>query len=142
MSIIKEKSFSGDLASLEKLRAFVKSTAHEANISESENYKLVLAVDEVASNIVLYGYERSGMAGTIEVTCRTEKDYFLVRLEDEAPAFNPLEHEKPNSIDDDIHDRPIGGLGIYLAIHGIDKFDYEYKNGKNCNIFIINNSQD
>lgn len=141
MSTIKEKSFSGDLGSLEKLRAFVKTTANEANISESENYKLVLAVDEVASNIVLYGYERSGTTGTIEVICRTEKDYFLVRLEDTAPAFNPLQVETPDSLDEDIEDRPIGGLGIYLA-HGIDKFDYEYKNGKNCNIFVVNRPQD
>jgi anti-sigma regulatory factor (Ser/Thr protein kinase) len=34
-------------------------------------------------------------------------------------------------------ERPIGGLGIFLAMENVDRFDYEFVGGRNRNIFFV-----
>jgi anti-sigma regulatory factor (Ser/Thr protein kinase) len=35
-------------------------------------------------------------------------------------------------------ERPIGGLGIYLAVEGVDEFSYERDNNLNRLILVVN----
>jgi anti-sigma regulatory factor (Ser/Thr protein kinase) len=130
----------GDLDSLERLREFVGQVANQANINKMAAYRLALAVDEVATNIVVYGYRSNDMSNTISVWCRLDPDYLIITLEDTAPPFNPLERADPGGLDAPMEERPIGGLGVYLAIKGVDDFEYEYNDGKNINTFIVNRS--
>ena len=130
----------GDLDSLGRLREFVGQVADQANINKKAAYRLALAVDEVATNIVVYGYQANDMSGTISVRCRLDPDYLTITLEDTAPPFNPLERADPGGLDAPMEERPIGGLGVYLAVKGVDNFEYEYNDGKNFNSFIVNRS--
>ena len=34
-------------------------------------------------------------------------------------------------------ERQIGGLGIYLAVRGVDRFDYRREDDRNVNIFAV-----
>ena len=36
-----------------------------------------------------------------------------------------------------LEERAIGGLGIFLAIHGEDRFEYRYEHGANINVFEV-----
>ncbi|MBI5787749.1 MAG: ATP-binding protein [Candidatus Schekmanbacteria bacterium] len=123
----------GILENLGAIRQFVNQTGREAGLSGQALYDLVLAVDELAANTVLYGYEQNRQPGNIVVTAKTSKTEFTVTLEDTAPAFDPGKHNLPQDADliQPMEERNIGGLGIYLAVKGVDGFKYQRIDQKN-----------
>src|SRR5207249_3471436 len=83
-----------------------------------------LAVDEIATNIITYGYEPAGIEGDITVRADTDEQALTIIIEDNAKPFDPLQQMEPDDLDLPLEQRNIGGLGIYLAINGVDKFTY------------------
>lgn len=135
------KKFCATLDSLSPIREFVADSAKLAGLDKSKTYKLCLAVDEIASNIINYGYLGSGIDdGIIDVTLFNNDKLLTVILEDTATPFNPFDNRTLGEIDLalPLEERPIGGLGIMLAKENVDEFKYLYQNGKNKNIFCIN----
>jgi anti-sigma regulatory factor (Ser/Thr protein kinase) len=135
------KSFQATLDSLSSIREYVTEQASKAGIDKNRIYKLCLAVDEIATNIINYGYRKAGMNNAcIRVLVVKNQKQLSVALEDTAPPFNPLERELPNNeeLNKPLEERPIGGLGIMLAKDSVDEFRYEYQNNMNRNIFRIN----
>ena len=61
-----------------------------------------------------------------------------ITLEDTAVPFDPRRLTRPEQIDLPLAERPMGGLGIFLAIENVDEFRYEYVDGHNRNIFVVN----
>lgn len=140
-SLSEARSFSATLDSLEPIRKFLIESGKSIGLDKNRIYKLCLAVDEIATNIINYGYANSGMARpSIEINVTSNNETLKVILEDTAVPFNPFEvgipGEKELSLP--LEQRPIGGLGILLAKNNVDEFLYEYENGKNRNIFHIN----
>jgi serine/threonine-protein kinase RsbW len=60
-------------------------------------------------------------------------------LEDHAQAFDPRSMRMPDAEDlaKPLEERAIGGLGIFLAIHGVDRFEYRREGERNLNIFEV-----
>ena len=52
--------------------------------------------------------------------------------------YDATQQEKPDDLYKPLEERTIGGLGIYLAINGVDKYIYERHENSNHNIFIVN----
>ena len=117
---------------------YVNAAAVAAGLDKKVAYRLRLAVDEIATNIVIHGYEESGLSGDVLVLSTITDNYLIITLEDTSRPFDPRSMGRPDHIDKPVHERPIGGLGVYLTIQNVDKFDYEYVNGHNRNIFIVN----
>ncbi|GAB2784717.1 anti-sigma regulatory factor [Rhabdobacter roseus] len=134
------KSFPGTVDSLDSIREYAGQVANEVGLSKKPTYALKLAVDEIATNIILYGFERVGMEGTIEMSSEVVDGKLMLVIEDAAAPFDPLARELPNEEDltQTLEEREIGGLGIFLTINGVDEFRYEFKDGKNRNIFVMN----
>lgn len=135
------KSFSATLDSLAPIRDFLTAEGKLAGLDKSKIYKLCLAADEIATNIINYGYAKSGIInGIVDIIAQSENGVLKVILEDTAVPFNPFESKLPDDIDLalPLEERPIGGLGIMLAKENVDKYIYKYENGKNRNIFYIN----
>ncbi|WP_294540610.1 ATP-binding protein [uncultured Rhodoblastus sp.] len=128
-----------DLESLADIRGFVKEAADGAGIDESRTYQLQLAVDEIATNIILYGYKDAGEGAVLSIGAETRGDALVITLKDQSPPFDPRTMQLPEAEDlaRPLEDRKIGGLGIYLAIHGVDRFDYRREDGSNLNIFEV-----
>lgn len=126
-------------ASLQALRNFTMEAAANAGLEKQSANRLRLAVDEVATNIILYGYRDANRTGEVLIEAALTSATLRVSLVDSAIAFNPLEHTVPSAdeLDDPLEEREIGGLGIYLVIRNIDEFKYEYIDGKNYNHFIM-----
>lgn len=133
------KSFPGVVDSLDELRDYIGELAQKAGLVKKSTYSLKLAIDEIATNIILYGYERAGLKADFIVLSEITEEDLIVILEDVAAAFDPLSREMPDHEDLTmaLEEREIGGLGIFLTINGVDDFSYEYKDGKNRNIFIM-----
>lgn len=138
------RSFSATLDSLQPIREFLVYSGKSIGLDIRRIYKLCLAVDEIATNIINYGYVNSGIDRPfIEINVTSNNEALTVILEDTAVPFNPLEMAIPGEkeLSMPLEQRPIGGLGILLAKNNVDEFLYEYENGKNRNIFHINLNQ-
>jgi anti-sigma regulatory factor (Ser/Thr protein kinase) len=138
--IMETLTVQADLDSLTKIAQYVKQSSEIANLDKKTAYKLRLAVDEIATNIIIHGYQEAGKEGNISITEKIENQKLIITLEDTADYFDPQEQIIPESqnIDKPIEERPIGNLGIYLAIDGVDQFLYERKENINYNTFIVN----
>ena len=127
----------GTVESLGSIREFVRSKAAEAGLDKKRVYRLQLAVDEIAANIALHGYEEQGLAGDIEVQAEVESDRLTITLVDSAIPYDPYSRVMPSDLDAPLHERAIGGLGVFLAINNVDEFLYRFNGGQNHNIFVV-----
>jgi serine/threonine-protein kinase RsbW len=137
MPLFGEKEFPADLDSLKGLRDYVSAAAEQTAADKKKVYKLQLAVDEIATNIIAYGYAVGN--GSIFIDAEIKDHSLVVQLRDQGIPFDPRPKLKieQESIDTPVEKRRIGGLGIYLAITGVDSFAYEYRDGFNVNQFEI-----
>jgi len=132
-------SVPAELASLQEIRQYAKEAAARAGIDEDRVYTLLLAVDDIATNIISHGYKHAGPSAEISIGAEIRDDALVITLEDRAPAFDPRTIQMPNAEDlaKPLEERAIGGLGIFLAIQGVDRFDYRREGGRNFNIFEV-----
>lgn len=136
------RSFKASVDSLEPIRDFVSEHCTEAGFDHKKTFKLCLAIDEIATNIIRYGYPLAGVQegeGDLTMTIKAGDSKLTVEIRDMAIEFNPLRYLVPT--EEDIHkpleERPIGGLGIMLAQQNVDEFDYYYQDGMNHNVLTI-----
>ena len=127
----------GTLASLALVREYVRAAATAAGLDRKRSYRLELAVDEIATNIVNHGYREAGLSGDVEVRARNTARALTITLSDTAVQFDPRRLERPEQIDLPLAERPIGGLGVFLAMENVDEYRYEYVDGHNRNIFVV-----
>lgn len=127
----------GTRASLEQVLDFVRDVSAEAGLAGPGAYHLQLAVDEIATNIVVHGYEEAGLTGPLTVSARWDDGYLTVELVDVSRPYDPRQRAAPPSLDLDLEDRPIGGLGVFLALKSVDRFDYFTENGRNHCVFAM-----
>jgi len=130
----------GTLDSLSAITSYVKEVAAAAGLDKKAAYNLRLAVDEIATNIILHGYEEAGQQGLIKLQADINEQALTFYIEDTGAAFNPMQKlsVEEELIKLPIEQRPIGKLGVYLAIEGVDKFFYERVEDRNRNIFVVN----
>lgn len=127
------------IASLGMIAHFVQDAAAEAGLNRMAAYRLRLAVDEIATNIINYGYSNSAPTETIMLECRVTDAQVVIELIDCGRAFNPLTTSPdPDELTKPLDERRIGGLGIFLAKSSVDDFRYERVEKANHNIFVVN----
>jgi len=127
----------GTLAALALVREYVRAAATAAGLDRKRSYRLELAVDEIATNIVNHGYREAGLSGDVEVRARNTARTLTITLSDTAVQFDPGRLKRPEQIDLPLAERPIGGLGVFLAMENVDEYRYEYVDGHNRNIFVV-----
>lgn len=106
------------LENLSQIRDFVETSAMELGHDPDFIYHALIAVDELATNIILHGYQ--GQGGKLEVQVEQVADDLILRLRDEATPFDPTTLPAPN-LTLPLEKRPIGGLGVYLARQAMDE---------------------
>lgn len=127
----------GTLDSLPVIGDYVKAAASEAGLDKRTTYRLRLAVDEIATNIIVHGYQERNLDGSVEVQATLEPAALTIALEDTAAAYDPMNQPEPDNLEAPLEERPMGGLGVFLARENVDEFRYEYVDGRNRNIFVI-----
>ena len=114
---------------IRNLRNRFDSYAEDNEIPTKVIHDVQLALDEVVTNIVEYGYDDDD-THMIDVKFRFENRSLQINIIDDANPYNILDKEKPD-ISKSLDDKPIGGLGILLVKHLMTNIGYEYKDGMN-----------
>jgi serine/threonine-protein kinase RsbW len=129
-------SVPAELASLRIIGELVTEAARTAGLDEGAIYRLNLAVEEIAGNIITHGYAEQGVKGDIRVSAELDEDRLVVELLDQGIAFDPTDRPLPSTEDlsRPVEQRAVGGLGILLAVRALDGFRYERTDGSNRNI--------
>lgn len=132
------------LDSLAAIRRFAKEVSARAGLDGDRSYQLQLALDEIATNIITYGYKDEGPSAFIAMRSEVRDNTLVITMEDRAPAFDPRTRRMPDAeeLARPLDERPMGGLGIFLAVHGVDRFDYRREGDRNLTIFEVRIRQD
>lgn len=112
---------SAELKNLALIRSFVEETALALAADPVRLLEVVLAVNEMATNIMLHGYQ--GQPGLIEIEIGRAGDSLVVRLRDEAPPFDPATAPNPD-LSLPLEERPPGKMGIFLTRQLMDEMTH------------------
>jgi serine/threonine-protein kinase RsbW len=110
------------VSQLATVRQFIADTGASLGVPEAVTDPLILAVDESLSNVIVHGY--AGRPGTIRVALEQAAGALVVRLRDQAPPFDPTRLPNPDTTLP-LDQRPIGGMGVYLARRSVDQISYQ-----------------
>ena len=99
-----------DLGQLHRIREYVTEAAVALNVDAEVLDDLRLAIDEAVTNVLTHGY---GGAGKINIELLADGADIVVKLVDEAPAFDPAFAPQVDLRPPGERDQP-GGFGVYL----------------------------
>ena len=125
------------LDALSTIAAYVLKAAAAGGIEQRAAYRLRLAVDEIATNIITHGRLGEQPDQVIVVTAEIDGESVSILLEDAGPEFNPREHQPSDDLNRPIDQRQMGGLGVFLAVRGVDDFQYDRAGGVNRNRLVV-----
>jgi serine/threonine-protein kinase RsbW len=112
----------------EIIGALVAELARDAGLTDRQAYWLRLSADEITENIARHGYQ--GRGGRVSIEGGIDGSLAWIRVEDEAPAFDPASHDPAPRVEAGPTGRE-GGFGLLLALRNLDDFSYEYVDGRN-----------
>lgn len=130
-----------NLDSLKAIADYIMAAAVAAGLDNKTSYKLRLAVDEIATNIIIYGYQEAGRSGVLDLQAEIDEYALTILVEDTGLPYDSTATPLPDDLDQPLEQRKTGGLGVYLAIHGVDKFIYERIGERNRHIFVVHRSR-
>lgn len=113
---------------LTKLPEFVDTVCEEAGVDMALIASLNLALEEAATNVVLYAYE--GKEGMVVIDAFYTSEYLKFVITDNGIPFDPTQKEDADTTLS-AEERPIGGLGIFLVRQIMDDVIYERKGENN-----------
>ena len=133
------QTFPGTLDALEPIRKYVAAAAKSAGLDPKATYRLCLSVDEIATNIVLHGYQEAGLEGDLKIGTSLEGGSLVILMEDHGRPYNPNFHSLPEAehLGLPLEAKPVGGLGIFLALDGVDDLQYVATDEANVHRFIV-----
>jgi serine/threonine-protein kinase RsbW len=92
-------------------------------------YVANLAIEELATNIIKYGYDDTA-PHEILLRLEIQPRMLLLRIEDDGHEFNPLAVAEPD-VTLPTEEREPGGLGIHLVRKMVDEIHYQRCAGRN-----------
>lgn len=112
----------GTLENLPRFLGFIDDVCARIDADEDTKYALRLAVEEVCTNLIVYGY-KNRPAGPIQVVAVDDRDSVTLVIQDRAPPFDPKSAPAPD-LTSDIEHRKVGGLGWHLVKKMVDEIRY------------------
>jgi len=110
-----------ELKDLPQIRHFILESAGALGVASAEVAKIVLAVDEAVTNVILHGY--GGRGGPVEIEVSGRPGELVIRLRDHARPFDPTGMPAPDLTGPAEERRP-GGLGVHLIRQVMDQLIY------------------
>jgi anti-sigma regulatory factor (Ser/Thr protein kinase) len=124
---MKSISLQAKIENLEEVIDFITTELKATECSMKLQNQIILATEEVFTNIAHYAYTPN--IGNVEIRITTS-DEVIIEFEDTGKPYNPLEN-----IDPDVslgpEKRDVGGLGIFLVKKTMDSVEYKHYDNKN-----------
>ena len=115
---------------LKLIREFVNVVLRNLSLSEVEINQLVLAVDEVCSNLIIHS-NQCNPNNAIEINILDQKERILFEIIDnEAKEFDITQYKNPN-LKKIVKERKKGGLGLMLVNKIMDNVEVKSDNSQN-----------
>ena len=118
-----------DLREIERLNRLVRQFGELHDVPSRTLYAVNLALDELVTNVILYGYEDASEKEVV-VKLMTADQELVASVADEAKPFDPLQVAAPD-LSAPLEQRQLGGLGIHLVRSLMDRVTYEREKDKN-----------
>jgi len=118
-----------NLSEIERLSKAVAEFGKKNNLSSEVIYDVRLALEEVVSNIINYGFE-DNYEHQISIEMNLQGETLTMKIKDDGKPFNPLEVKSTN-LEKPFDEREIGGMGIYIVRKLMDKILYKREEGNN-----------
>lgn len=116
---------------LEEAIGFLQQFWQSEGLPEGADYPFTLALEELFVNVSMHGTTDATHPPRVKVTLRRQDDQVELVFRDEGTPFDPLSLPPPN-LSDDIEERGVGGLGIFLIKEMMDDLEYRHEDGWNC----------
>ena len=129
-----ELTLANDLAEVSRMAAAIEAFCEEAALPPAAAHALALALDELATNTIGYGYAE-GARGTLALSLAVEPGRATAELRDDARPFDPTRAPEPD-LEAELDERAIGGLGIHLVREMMDEIGYERRDGWNVTTLV------
>jgi anti-sigma regulatory factor (Ser/Thr protein kinase) len=127
---------SAEWDNIARLITFADELVSTMSLSDDQDYVMRLVIEEIATNIIKYGYEEE-QQGVIKLACTTHDDGTLhIFIRDHGRPFDPRECPTPD-LCEDVHTRAIGGLGLFLVLEFSDYLSYHHDATTGWNELIV-----
>ena len=115
---------------LDNVNDFVHEELDDIDCSKKSLMQLGIVIEEIFVNIASYAYPEK--VGKAIVRCEVTKNppEIVLTFIDSGIKYNPLANEDPD-LELELHERQIGGLGVFMVKKLTDEVTYEYTDGKN-----------
>ena len=118
-----------DIREMSRIIDAITQIADSASCPPVVVHDVTLAMEEIFSNIVFYGFG-DDLDHHITLNLVVEGDKLILTLQDEGIPFNPL-NVQIGPRDKPLEERDKGGMGITLAKNLMDQMEYRRERGKN-----------
>jgi len=117
-------SFPGTRAGFVRGFADLRRTLDTWELQPRARYNCELVFEEVVTNIIKHGYA-DDRDHHIQVCVAFPVESIVLRFDDDAAPFDPLQHTTSIQPATSIHEVPIGGRGLVLLRHAAERLEYE-----------------
>ncbi|MEZ4947123.1 MAG: ATP-binding protein [Cyclobacteriaceae bacterium] len=118
------------LSNLKGIREFIRTSLDDYDIPELELSAIVLAIDEMCSNLMIHAHHCNPDHKIELCILEPSSGELVFEIVDDGNVFDINAFNEPK-MDNLIHEKRKGGLGIRLVKSIMDKVEYGSKDGKN-----------
>ena len=118
-----------ELSDLAKLNRTLAEFGQRQQLPEAVLFATKLALEEIVTNAISHG-STDQREHRISIGLALEQSVLRAQVEDDGPAFNPLEVPAADT-NQPLEERAVGGLGIHLVRTLMDEVAYQRQNGRN-----------
>lgn len=127
-------SVRADAYAAHQLGRFAEAFMREAGVSDDDIARVLIALEELVSNLVKYGYPDEAARGFVAVTLQLLDDRLRATLVDDGRPFDPFARPAPD-LDAPLDARPVGGLGLHIVKTMMDETQYHREDERNVTTF-------
>ena len=124
-----ETSILNKIRDLSRIPDWVAGFAAEQGLSDDVVFGVNVALDEMLSNIIKYGYADDAIH-EIRVRLSVAGQVVVAEIEDDGEPFDPCA-AAPVNVDAPLEHRKVGGLGIHIVRTLCTEVGYARVNGRN-----------
>ncbi len=119
-----------ELAEIPRLAQEVEAFCEAAGVDAGSVHPVNLVLDEWITNLISYAFP-DRQEHRIDVELHAGPEGLTVEVTDDGAPFNPLEDAPEVSLEGDVEERAVGGLGLHFMKTLMDDIHYDRRDGVN-----------